>query len=665
MDIKTAALEYIEWGLSVIPINPKNKKPLTAWREYQTRPPTEEEIEQWFNTWPNANLALVTGQVSSVAAIDLDNEQARKWAKENLPRPNVWQKTGKGWHLLYKANGIRIPNAVRIVNGVDVRGEGGYILIAPSKHESGKPYQLYQHANWDELIDFPIDKLPQSEPAQKPPLHLDPVSDGERNNTLARIAGRYFYRGMEYSEVLALCKGWNADLDNPLDKKEVERTVQSVWKKDTTQQTQQTQQTHKNSADSSQLSITQQTKQKTQQTQQSSTHFSGNLAAEIRQFIQENQGSFTTADIDREFGLVTRQDKNRRAWALSNMVKELIIKRDARVAGKYHIIQTHLDFINLDQVEESCFPVELPLGLPQMVNLPQKCVVVIAGTSNAGKTALLLQILKENLHQQYPLMYLMSEMGPSEYKQRVNKVLESGDANKWSKKVMAASMTTGFDGAIAQYNPDGVTCIDFLEDIGGEYYKIASDIRAIYDALNAGIAIIAIQKHSKADVGRGGEGTTEKARLYMTLDKLAHQPRSTISALKIHKAKDYPDNNPNGLERHVEIRAGQDITPITDWMYCNSKQREQYIAKYEHMIEQGQNTIETGNKEVIYRFVLDDGGYGNLKRRDYEKWLESFPNADVDRVLGEIAEWTKNKKALKKKGWFHQLSEILRKENEG
>ncbi len=261
-------------------------------------------------------------------------------------------------------------------------------------------------------------------------------------------------------------------------------------------------------------------------------------------------------------------------------------------------------------------------------------------------------------------MYLMSEMGPSEYKQRVQKVLEPGDVGKWKRKVKAASMTTGFDGAITQYNPDGVTCIDFLEDIGGEYYKLASDIRAIYDALGTGIAIIAMQKHSKAEVARGGEGTTEKARLYMTLDKLAHQPRSTISALKIHKAKDYPEDNPNGLERHVEIRAGQDITPITDWMYCNSKQREQYIAKYEHMIEQGNSVIETGKSEVIYRFLLDDGTYGNLRRKDYEKWKEQFQNIDLDKILGELASWSQNQKPMTKKGWFFQIANILKRENE-
>lgn len=666
MNTKEAALEYLEWGLSVIPINPKSKRPCIAWSEYQQRQPTEQEVEQWFRQWPNANLALITGQISKVAAIDLDNEKARKWAAKNLPRPNVWQKTSKGWHLIYQANGTPIPNKVRIADGVDVRGDGGYIIVDPSVHpDTGERYTLYQHANWDELIPFPTDKLPTSDsPQDREPVSLDPAPTGCRNDSLARIAGKYFAMGMSYSEVLAICKGWNQDCDEPQPNKDVEKTVTSIWRKESTQQTQQTQQTQTDSADSAELSKTQHDSAKLSKLSTAQQHFPGNLSQEIRQFVQENQGSFTTADIDREFGLVTRRDKNRRAWALSNMVKELIIKRDARVAGKYHIIQSDLNFIDLDQTEENHFPIILPLEISQMVNIPEKCVIVVAGTSNSGKTAMLLQTLKQNLDQSYPLMYLMSEMGPSEYKQRVRKLLEDDqEQSKWKKRVQAASLSTGFDGPVLQHNPNGLTVIDFLEERDGEYYKIASEIRAIYDALKKGVAIIALQKHSQSDVGRGGEGTTEKARLYMTLDKLVHRPRATVSALKIYKAKDYPEDNPNGLEKHIEIRAGSYLEPVTDWMYCNKKQREQWIAKYEHALEQNQDVVATGKTEVVYRFALDDGSHGNLRRKDYEKWLEAYPSADVDRVLSEISEWTKNKKPLKKKGWFFQLSKILEDEN--
>ncbi len=662
MNPKDAALEMIEQSLSVIPIRPGTKKPCCEWQEFQSRIPTEDEIEAWFEAWPHAQIALVTGNISGVVAIDLDNEEAVKWAAQNLPKPGAYQKTAKGYHLLYGSNGSHIPNKARIREGVDVRGDGGYILIDPSIHpEHRTPYKLTFNPtfDWGNLLPFPKEFLPQNQSLEeREPVTLDPAPPGKRNETLARIAGRYLAKGMDYAEVLALCKGWNTDLEDPLEIKEVEKTVSSIWKKHV-QETQETQETEETDATSGDSRRQQETAGDSRR--QMGQPFPGNLKDEIRTFVQENQGSFVLDDIYKHFGLVTRQDKKQASRACAQMVQENYIKRDRRIAGKYHILETHLDFIDLEQTDESHFPLELPLDLNQMVNLPPKCVIVVAGAPNSGKTALLLEMLKNNLNQRYPLLYLMSEMGPSEYKQRVQKVAD--DSREWNNRVKAASLSSGFDGAVAQYNPDGLTVIDYLEEVEGEYYKIASDIRGVYDSLNEGVAVIALQKRSQSEMGVGGEGTSEKARLYMAMDKLAHQPRSTISALKIIKAKDYPDINPNGQERHIEIRAGQDIVPVSDWMYCNAKQREQWINRYQHQIEQGLDAAPQGDKEVVYRFLLDDGSYGNLRRRDYEKWKQHFGDrVDVDQILSDMAGYSERKHALQKKGWFFQLGNILKDE---
>ena len=47
-----AALEYLDEGLSVIPIHAETKRPAIKWRDYQSRLPTEEEVTDWFTTWP-------------------------------------------------------------------------------------------------------------------------------------------------------------------------------------------------------------------------------------------------------------------------------------------------------------------------------------------------------------------------------------------------------------------------------------------------------------------------------------------------------------------------------------------------------------------------------------------------------------------------------------
>ena len=69
------ALKYATLGWSLIPIDWKEsraKLPLVDWKGYQNKRATEKEIESWFQTWPLANIGLVTGDLSGVIVVDID-----------------------------------------------------------------------------------------------------------------------------------------------------------------------------------------------------------------------------------------------------------------------------------------------------------------------------------------------------------------------------------------------------------------------------------------------------------------------------------------------------------------------------------------------------------------------------------------------------------------
>jgi hypothetical protein len=89
-------------GFSVIPIKPKSKKPaLPSWKEYQERKPNDKELKKWFNSGNSLNIGIVTGKISNIIVVDLDSEEAVKYAEENLPKtPTV--KTRKGQHLYFQ-----------------------------------------------------------------------------------------------------------------------------------------------------------------------------------------------------------------------------------------------------------------------------------------------------------------------------------------------------------------------------------------------------------------------------------------------------------------------------------------------------------------------------------------------------------------------------------
>jgi len=378
-----------------------------------------------------------------------------------------------------------------------------------------------------------------------------------------------------------------------------------------------------------------------------------NIAAHIKEWITNSTGSFTTEQLDKEFCLSTRKEKQNRDVVLRRCLELDLIKRDKRIKGKYHILDTSIEWIDLDATEDEPFPIQLPFDLHEYVKIPQKAVLVLAGSSNAGKTALILNTLNMNLKQKYEKLYLMSEMGQGEFKGRVKPF---GNLDQW-KKVKAASKSYDFDGAIQHYNQDGLTCIDFLEEVEGEYFKIASSIRDIYDAIGNGVAMIAIQKKTDTDYARGGQATMEKARLYMTLDYIATKEHSIVCALKLVKVKHWLNRNLQNYEIHFELTKGSQITPLTNWMPSSKVDRKKMAAQYE-------SGFEPDNDDDCIYMKTDKGNIKRVTFQDAEKWAKNFAEIDVVGELERISQDSFKKPFLKDNGWFHQLAGILRKRME-
>ena len=134
--------------------------------------------------------------------------------------------------------GVKIENAVRIKPELDVRGEGGYVVVAPSVID-GKIYDWRWKGGWDDLPEWggiqPEKKrqgnlvafnLDQVQPAITPTTEM---AKGGRNNALASIAGQYAAKGLDQGEVLALCKIWNSThCQPPLGESELVTTVNSI-----------------------------------------------------------------------------------------------------------------------------------------------------------------------------------------------------------------------------------------------------------------------------------------------------------------------------------------------------------------------------------------------------------------------------------------------------
>ena len=143
-------------------------------------------VRRWWRRWPAANLALRTGVRFDVADVDgQPGVEALRALLTNADRPlssgPLARTGGGGWHLLFAPTGSGSPK--RVLPGVDWRGRGGYVLVAPSAHPSGRRYRWVQPLTL-ELPQAPAGLrallAPPPRPAPRPP-----------GPAVATIGGRY------------------------------------------------------------------------------------------------------------------------------------------------------------------------------------------------------------------------------------------------------------------------------------------------------------------------------------------------------------------------------------------------------------------------------------------------------------------------------------------
>jgi P4 family phage/plasmid primase-like protien len=175
--------ELLARGLSIIPIEPRGKRPTVAWKAFQTAAAPFDQLERWFLAQPSCNFGIVTGAVSGVVAVDCDSSEAIAAADAHLPPTPMITKTARGEHRFYRHPGQPIANRARIRLGaarlpLDVRGDGGFVVGPGSVHETGVRYE--RAGEWP-----PIETLPVFDPTWL----SDDVED-------ARGAGDQVLRGL-------------------------------------------------------------------------------------------------------------------------------------------------------------------------------------------------------------------------------------------------------------------------------------------------------------------------------------------------------------------------------------------------------------------------------------------------------------------------------------
>lgn len=221
------------------PCRPRDKTPLVRWADMAT---TEENmLIGWWDTNPAANIGIACGRRSGIVVLDVDADHD---GFESLALLTIdygalpdtpMSKTGSGGrHIFFRHPGVEIRNSAgKLGRGLDIRGDGGYVVAPPSVHPNGNRYEWINKPSQYPLADMPdwlIELLQEKNVITEPqPGSAQGIITGERNNALTKLAGSMRRKDASEDVIFAALQIYNREkCKPPLTEGEVLQIARSV-----------------------------------------------------------------------------------------------------------------------------------------------------------------------------------------------------------------------------------------------------------------------------------------------------------------------------------------------------------------------------------------------------------------------------------------------------
>jgi len=206
----------------------------------------------WWKKWPSSNVGLLTGKEVGLFVIDVDPRKdgtatlKKLETKHGKLPPTVESRTGSGGEHRFFA----YPAGVQIKSrndglglGLDIKGNGGFVILPPSGHKSGDSYRwkrgrgpdrvpLAEAPAW--LLDLVVEKEPKRKatgPRRGSKLFGQTINEGSRNDSLMSRGGANRAKGMTAPEILSdLMEVNRSRCCPPLTENEVAKIARSLSK---------------------------------------------------------------------------------------------------------------------------------------------------------------------------------------------------------------------------------------------------------------------------------------------------------------------------------------------------------------------------------------------------------------------------------------------------
>jgi Bifunctional DNA primase/polymerase, N-terminal/AAA domain/Primase C terminal 1 (PriCT-1) len=243
--LSNAALEYAGRGWVVFPLHSPTARGCSCGRAECESPGKHPRtahglkdasrdsatIREWWRRWPDANIGIATGPESGILVLDVDGKQGEesliqlKRSGCQLPDTFTVKTGGGGQHAYYRwPGGVDVRNSQsKIALGLDIRGQGGYVVAPPSLHASGARYEINESAilpaPCPEIFLSLIDSAQSAQTRQSAPaagvVASAPIVKGGRTKHLVSVAGTMHKRGMDPAAIEAALLAENAARCSP------------------------------------------------------------------------------------------------------------------------------------------------------------------------------------------------------------------------------------------------------------------------------------------------------------------------------------------------------------------------------------------------------------------------------------------------------------------
>lgn len=256
--------------------------------------------------------------------------------------------------------------------------------------------------------------------------------------------------------------------------------------------------------------------------------------------------SFQTRDLWNELNIVSSAGKNNLRVILHRLKKDGLIVTDGRYGG-FRLVDVDAPEVDWQGATENFIDIKFPFELEKYIRMKRRTYMVVAGDTNAGKTAFALNTVNKNMYNHKVLLLTALEGGEGEMKER----MEALNGNIPSPPpFLTREREENFADVI---DPDAINVIDCL-DLDSETYMVGAELKRIRNKLKLGCAIVMMQKPEGRDLAYGAGFSIKNAYVYIVLEK---------NLLKIKKAKARTDRKINPVNKqwrfHLDDTGGNFI----------------------------------------------------------------------------------------------------------